>query len=115
MDDSGRSNLRRFKKGESGSPGGRHGTRAIRAKLETKQGDRAIQKLFRRKSIPVVFALARIINDTTAPASVRVAAAQLFLDRAWGKLEPETAAKKSAQKKERPIVVVSPIRRRDDP
>lgn len=116
-DDAGRSNLLGFKKGQSGCPGGQYGTRALQRKFEGRAGDRAIQKLFRRKSIPVVHALCRIIVDPKAPASIRVAAAQLFLDRGWGKMESESGApaKKDAKKKpERPIVVVSHVPRKND-
>lgn len=102
---------RGFKKGQSGCPGGQHGTRVFQSKLEGKRGNRAIQKIFRRKSVKVVHALSRIIADPKAPASVRVAAAQLFLERGWGKIEADGAAPKRAKKKDGPIVVVNTVPR----
>lgn len=95
-----------WKKGQSGSPGGQHGTRALHRRLAGKSGDQAIQKIFRRKSVTVVHALSRIIADKKTPASVRVAAAQLFLERGWGKIEADGVAPKRAKKKDGPIVVV---------
>lgn len=95
---------RKWKKGNT--PGGIHGTTALQRKFEGRAGDRAVRKLFRRKSIPVVHALSRIIADSNVPASVRVAAAQLFLERGWGKIEADSGPKKRAKKKDGPIVVV---------
>ncbi|MHB1217777.1 MAG: hypothetical protein ACYC1L_06220 [Alphaproteobacteria bacterium] len=93
------------------APGGVYGTRALQRAFEGRAGDKAVQKLFRRKSIPVVHALSQIIADKKAPASVRVAAAQLFLERGWGKIEADGAAPKRAKKKDGPIVVVNTVPR----
>lgn len=101
----------KWKKGGAISPGGQYGTHAFQRKLTGKGGDQAIQKIFRRKSVAVVHALAQIIADKKAPASVRVAAARLFLERGWGKIESDSAAPKHAKKKDAPIVVVSNVPR----
>ncbi|MGE0094545.1 MAG: hypothetical protein AB7M05_15970 [Alphaproteobacteria bacterium] len=95
-----------WKKGQSGCLGGQHGTHAMHRALEGRSGKREIRRLFRRKSIAVVHALARIIADENAPASVRVAASQLFLDRGWGKIETDAAAKGGKKKAARRNVVV---------
>lgn len=92
------------------SPGGVHGRLALQRKFEGKAGDQAMKRFLRRKSISVIHALSRIIADAEAPASVRVAAAQIFLDRGWGKVESDGAAPKRA-KKNRPVVVVNNVPR----
>lgn len=93
---------------------GPYGSPSLRRKLEGRSGHAALQKAFRNRSIAIMHALKRVILDPATPPSVKVAAAQLFLDRGWGKMESEATAKKNVKKAERPIVVVSHVPRKND-
>src|SRR4051794_10690210 len=70
-------NLRPFARGVSGNPGGR--PRSI-AKVE---------ELAREHTEAAVATLAAIMTDGHAPASSRVAAASVLLDRGWGRARSE--------------------------
>ena len=63
----------RFRKGQSGNPGGHPAS--IRPVIE----------LARNLSIPALHVLAEIAANPKAPAVARIAAADKILDRAWGK------------------------------
>jgi hypothetical protein len=89
-----------WKKGHTPSPGGLWGTLDMQRKLEGRGGTRVLQKMFRRKSIVVMHALQRVILDPEAPAAVRVAAAQLMLERAWGKPDAEPVQPKRLKRVE---------------
>ncbi len=67
----------RFQPGQSGNPGGR----------PREVGH--VRELARQRTEKAVETLATIMEDTKAPASARVTAAQALLDRAWGRA-PET-------------------------
>jgi len=102
-----------WKEGD-GRQRGDHGSLALQRQLEGNRGHQVLQKLFRGKSTAIMHAIKRVILDPATPPSVKVAAAQLFLDRGWGKMESEAAVKKNVKKAERPIVVVSHVPRKND-
>ena len=62
-----------FKPGQSGNPGGR------RKLPEEMVG------LARKHTVEAIETLAKIMQDTKAPAAARVSAASTILDRGWGK------------------------------
>ena len=62
-----------FQKGRSGNPGGR----------PKEVGE--VRDLARQYTPAAIAALEGIMNETTAPASARVAAAEALLNRAWGR------------------------------
>ena len=62
-----------FQKGRSGNPGGRPKEVA------------EVRDLARRSTPAAIEALENIMNQATAPASARVAAAEALLNRAWGR------------------------------
>ncbi len=64
---------RRFKKGQSGNPGGRPAAIAEVRDLAREQTEKAIE------------GLASIADDTKAPPAARVAAYNSLLDRGWGR------------------------------
>ena len=64
---------RRFKKGQSGNPGGRPKAIAEVRDLARAQTEKAIE------------GLASIADDTKAPPAARVAAYNSLLDRGWGR------------------------------
>lgn len=66
-------NLRPFKPGQSGNPGGR-----AKIPASVVEASRALTK----KAIKT---LEEIMLDTSTPPSIRVNAAQALLDRGWGK------------------------------
>lgn len=68
-----KSNLRPFKKGQSGNPGGR------------KPIPPEVKELARAESVNAIRALARVMNAKTAPHAAIVAAANSLLDRGYGK------------------------------
>ena len=63
----------RFQKGKSGNPGGR--TKKI---VE-------VESLVREHTVDAIKALASIVNDEKATPAARVTAANVLLDRGWGK------------------------------
>ena len=67
----------RFQPGQSGNPGGR----------PREVGH--VRELARQRTEKAVETLATIMEDTKAPASARVTAAQALLDRGWGRA-PQT-------------------------
>jgi hypothetical protein len=71
-------NLRPFPKGTSGNPSGRQ-----KIPEDVKQLARGLTK-------EAIGCLAAVMRDVTAPPSARVRAAEVILDRAWGR--PETSA-----------------------
>ena len=62
-----------FQKGRSGNPGGRPKEVA------------EVRDLARQHTPAAIAALEGIMNQATAPASARVAAAEALLNRAWGR------------------------------
>jgi hypothetical protein len=66
----------RFRKGQSGNPGGR-------PKIFTE-----VKQAAREHTEAAIAALVGVVNNEEAPAAARVAAANAILDRGWGK--PET-------------------------
>jgi len=71
----------KFVKGESGNPGGR----------PSGLGD--IRNIARRHTHAVIKTLVKVIGNTEATPSARVAAASALLDRGWGR--PEQSVKAS--------------------
>lgn len=69
----GRDGNGRFKKGESGNPGGR------------KRGDAAVTELARKHAPEMLRVLVEIARDKKAAVNSRVAAASQVLDRAYGR------------------------------
>ncbi|WP_215747867.1 DUF5681 domain-containing protein [Gluconobacter sp. P1C6_b] len=69
----GNANLKPFKKGQSGNPGG------IPKDL------REVIALARSHTVTAITALAEIAGSPASPESARVSAANALLDRAWGK------------------------------
>jgi hypothetical protein len=68
----------RFKKGQSGNPGGR-------PKIFTE-----VKQAAREHTEAAIEALVGVVNNEEAPAAARVAAANAILDRGWGKPESYT-------------------------
>jgi hypothetical protein len=99
--------------------GGPWGTLEMQAELQGRHGSRAFRNLFRRKSIVVMQALQRVMLDPNAPPAVKVAAAQLILDRGWGRIEdkPARAAKTAPDKPktEPPVIVINRVPRPPKP
>jgi hypothetical protein len=63
----------RFRKGQSGNPGGR-------PKIFTE-----VKQAAREHTEAAIAALVGVVNNKEAPAAARVAAANAILDRGWGK------------------------------
>jgi len=63
----------RFRKGESGNPGGRP------------RADAPVSELAREHTEAALKTLAGVMQDAQAPAPARVRAAEALLDRAWGR------------------------------
>ena len=68
----------RFKKGQSGNPGGR-------PKIFTE-----VKQAAREHTEAAIAALVGVVNNEEATAAARVAAANAILDRGWGKPESHT-------------------------
>jgi Family of unknown function (DUF5681) len=68
----------RFKKGQSGNPGGR-------PKIFTE-----VKQAAREHTEAAIEALVGVVSNEEAPAAARVAAANAILDRGWGKPESYT-------------------------
>ena len=62
-----------FQRGKSGNPGGRH------------KGVAEVTELARAESVACIETLVQIRDDPKVPAIVRLRAAEVLLDRAWGK------------------------------
>lgn len=62
-----------FRKGQSGNPGGRPKAVGV------------VRDLAREHTPNAINALAEIMNDEEVPPAQRIAAAQVMLDRGWGK------------------------------
>lgn len=62
-----------FQKGQSGNPGGRPKVVGV------------VQDLAREHTPDAINTLAEIMTDENAPPAQRIAAAQVMLDRGWGK------------------------------
>src|SRR6516225_2433879 len=70
--------LRPFQKGQSGNPGGR-----LKIPPDVKEMARGLTK-------DAITCLAGVMRNPKAPSAARVRAAEVILDRAWGR--PETSA-----------------------
>lgn len=107
---------RSWEKGDGPSRGGLWGTLEMQRELQGAGGSHALRKLFRRKSIVVMHALQRVILDPETPAAVKVAAAQLMLERAWGKVEAKPAKPaREKTKAEPPVIVINRVPRPPKP
>jgi hypothetical protein len=62
-----------FERGKSGNPGGRH------------KGVIEVIELARAESVACIESLVRLRDDPKQPGIVRLKAAEVLLDRAWGK------------------------------
>lgn len=70
-------NLKPFRKGQSGNPGGR-------PKLPEE-----INAAARAHTKKAISTLVDVVQDAKAPASARVSAAQAILDRGWGRAQQQ--------------------------
>lgn len=80
----GNANLKPFKKGQSGNPGG------------LPKDIREVIALARSHTVTAITALAEIAGKATATESARISAANALLDRAWGKPK-DTVALENAE------------------
>jgi hypothetical protein len=101
----------RWGKGESGNPGGLS-KEAVAA--------RAFEEEARAQALAALVMLGNIAANEKQPPLARIAASQALMERAWGAPKPPAdknhwrKSKKGKTEKERPIVVVSHVPRKND-